>query len=834
MAKNFEHLIHKHTNVTTNGDPKLPTSSQIEYGELAVNYARGKETISLKNANNEIVAFSSDKQVLGKTLQIMGITPVNHTLADAGDSYYYDSLNDGEAGAWFISYSDGNMLITPSTANDESGRIKLSSDWQSRLGYSGMTWANVGDILLVYRQSSLICAYKILSINEAGETRIGLMSPNDKVQVNKISGIESALSGKLPYSTASTNIGNVGDGAYTNVTAGRTNWIDTTAGGGAVKLGNLQIAVDPSGRLYSRNSGVNNGIWNVTNQLVTIGGTNLDAVYTPSVVGYGVCQNGPTNNPLTVYSFTSSDLDGNGFRSILQVAIDRTDSSVYLRTTFFKPADNSFTKTNWIKVPDTSDYVSVQDFEDTEEAISFALNDLNSRILELDTLVNESNEDFEKIILDNELVTAAALNDLNARINNSSTGITEELETLRSDIDELDLGTASALTDLNTRIENVEGDIEEIDEIVSSALNDLDGRLETLEDDAPYAGSFTSGGPAKVTAGVPYGVVDSTSTSTAFTVQISEYANETEYRDGMFFLVYNNVIASATGWTIDVNGLGAKPVYTATDRSRSTTGFSLNKTFPFFYDSTLNSGDGGWVYGQLSDANTDTIGYQIRTNSKRLRVSDATVRYRIFFTSADGTKYVPSTTSTSTNSTTSRAVNQTPIDPFGEIVYYSSTTALSADGLPAATTLWEQYSLVLGYSFNRTNAALTLTSWTPVYIKCAPQSNGSAIIDDTTPYVQALPSTEDGKIYIFLGIAYDATHVEMLYYHPVYYYKNGAIRLWTNAADGLPTVTSSDNGKTLMVVNGVWTLVAPSTVYSGSGTPSNSQGNNGDIYVQTS
>ena len=50
---------------------------------------------------------------------------------------------------------------------------------------------------------------------------------------------------------------------------------------------------------------------------------------------------------------------------------------------------------------------------------------------------------------------------------------------------------------------------------------------------------------------------------------------------------------------------------------------------------------------------------------------------------------------------------------------------------------------------------------------------------------------------------------------------------------GLPTVTSADNGKVLMVVNGAWQLVSPVTLYSGSGTPANSQGNNGDLYVQS-
>ena len=50
--------------------------------------------------------------------------------------------------------------------------------------------------------------------------------------------------------------------------------------------------------------------------------------------------------------------------------------------------------------------------------------------------------------------------------------------------------------------------------------------------------------------------------------------------------------------------------------------------------------------------------------------------------------------------------------------------------------------------------------------------------------------------------------------------------------NGLPTVSSSDNGKVLQVVNGQWQLVTPLNLYSGTGTPDNSQGNNGDLYMQ--
>ena len=47
-------------------------------------------------------------------------------------------------------------------------------------------------------------------------------------------------------------------------------------------------------------------------------------------------------------------------------------------------------------------------------------------------------------------------------------------------------------------------------------------------------------------------------------------------------------------------------------------------------------------------------------------------------------------------------------------------------------------------------------------------------------------------------------------------------------------VAAADNGKILMIENGEWTLVMPNRIYSGTDTPDNSIGNNGDIYIQSS
>ena len=314
---------------------------------------------------------------------------------------------------------------------------------------------------------------------------------------------------------------------------------------------------------------------------------------------------------------------------------------------------------------------------------------------------------------------------------------------------------------------------------------------------AAYAASPSAGGPATVANAIHYGVVDSTSTSTKFTAQISGI---TEYYDGLTILLYNGKVTSASGYTININGLGAYGSYsnmalgntsTPTAPTRDTTIFNINYAMLFVFCTNIGGqGTTGWIGYRGYDANTNTIGYQIRTNSSSLPMTSVVYRYRLLFTSADRNHFVPANNSTSTNATSARTDCQDPIDPFGRIVYYGTTTSVAASSRPSASYLWQQYTLTFGYSF-QTSPNYELTSWKPIYLKCAPQSNGSAIIDATTPFVQDLPSTEDGKIYIFLGVAYSTTSMELTLEHPVYYYKDGAIRNWTNAVAGGSTVSAS-------------------------------------------
>lgn len=347
---------------------------------------------------------------------------------------------------------------------------------------------------------------------------------------------------------------------------------------------------------------------------------------------------------------------------------------------------------------------------------------------------------------------------------------------------------------------------------------------------ASYAGAPINNGNANVANAILYGTVDSTSTSTAYTATI---AGLTQLVDGTCIMLHNGVVTSAEGFTVNINGLGAKKCYNnLTNATQDTTIFNANYTMLFVYSTALDEGSGGWWIYRGYDANTNTIGYQVRTNSGNKTAADTGYRYRIWLTSADGSKWVPINKSTATNATNNRSLNTRAIDPFGPIVYRSTNDTCSADSGIGATGIWRQYTCNIGYSYMQSGFSLTYPD--SVYLKCTPNADGSATMESI---VQALPSTNDGKIYIYLGTAYSATSMELEIFHPVYWHDGTGIRQWTGAEyqatlvsgtniktvnstsllgsgnisiPALPSVSSSDDGKVLQVVSGSWAAATPS------------------------
>ena len=77
----------------------------------------------------------------------------------------------------------------------------------------------------------------------------------------------------------------------------------------------------------------------------------------------------------------------------------------------------------------------------------------------------------------------------------------------------------------------------------------------------------------------------------------------TEYYDGLVVL-YRIPIKGASTTTLNINGLGAKTCYVNSDSSKLTTHYPATGLVLMVYDTTLNSGAGGWKAHSYRDTNT--------------------------------------------------------------------------------------------------------------------------------------------------------------------------------------------------------------------------------------
>ena len=279
-------------------------------------------------------------------------------------------------------------------------------------------------------------------------------------------------------------------------------------------------------------------------------------------------------------------------------------------------------------------------------------------------------------------------------------------------------------------------------------------------------GESSGGGPLVL----PMGELDSTSTSTVMTATVPGI---TELTDGMACYIKNNVVTSASGWTLDVNDLGALPVYSSQTGNRATTSYTNGCTMMFIYNATRIEG-GCWdmYYGYYSDA----IGYQLRRGAGAYKAKSVVYRYMMLLAYSE-TEVVP-INNVSNDRTTTKTLTTDSFDPFGPILYYYSTTTVNAGESVSVSQAYDQYnSIDLRYSFNE---GQTLTQGRDVFIVCVPQSDGRAKLA-SSPIAQSLPSTDDGLLYILLGRATSTYQITLVIKHPIYYYKAGALRQWTNA-----------------------------------------------------
>ena len=285
-----------------------------------------------------------------------------------------------------------------------------------------------------------------------------------------------------------------------------------------------------------------------------------------------------------------------------------------------------------------------------------------------------------------------------------------------------------------------------------------------------YAGSASVGGAATLTEGIPFGVTDSTSTSTIFTATVPGI---TALTNGTVCYIMNNKVTSAANCTININDLGARPLYlTSASATRVTTQFAIGYTWMLVYNTTRLA-NGCWDLIYLYNTNTTYSVFTALTQGTGAGylANSVVYRYQLLF-QMDETQVTPLNNNSNSTGTAKTMLTNVEFDPFGEILYYNTTGTINANArVPGGNSLY-MANLDLRYSFN---CGSTLTAFAPFYLVVDLQSNGKVKLASTTPWSQTLPSTNDGHYYILLGRTYSAYQLSLSKEHPIYYYDGSKI-----------------------------------------------------------
>jgi hypothetical protein len=154
------------------------------------------------------------------------------------------------------------------------------------------------------------------------------------------------------------------------------------------------------------------------------------------------------------------------------------------------------------------------------------------------------------------------------------------------------------VTSVNGKVGDVVLDSTDVGAI-AAPLSATNGDVLTYNGSAWTAAAPGGGGSGP--AVIPKGALDGTSTATVMTATIPGI---TALSDGVCVWLTNGVATSAAGVTLNINSLGAKPIYASQSAATAiTTQFNVNYTALLIYNSTRVTG-GCWDYVYGYETNT--------------------------------------------------------------------------------------------------------------------------------------------------------------------------------------------------------------------------------------
>ena len=147
MTKNTNFVSHKKSKQKVGNKPQLPLAESLVEGEIAINFAEGVETLSIKNDSGDVVTFSSDNyysekklgsaftgansavtvtDVIGENEEIIAaaLTDLNERKLDAS------AYTPSEGGVW-VSGTGLNSVVQKGSSGTASGDYAVSEGFKT-------------------------------------------------------------------------------------------------------------------------------------------------------------------------------------------------------------------------------------------------------------------------------------------------------------------------------------------------------------------------------------------------------------------------------------------------------------------------------------------------------------------------------------------------------------------------------------------------------------------------------------------------------------------------------------------------------------------------------
>ena len=278
-----------------------------------------------------------------------------------------------------------------------------------------------------------------------------------------------------------------------------------------------------------------------------------------------------------------------------------------------------------------------------------------------------------------------------------------------------------------------------------------------------------------------YGTCDSAANNTEKAVICPEFTTNSLVDGVMIIVKFSNTNSAAVAsLQLNVNSTGAYDIKKVYSTNSSNAGLksltqvaeiSADSVIPFIFNGTY------WVVAGVDMNYTYTMNYSVDAGKYKAGTGDYAVsRYSLLMQKLDGTWEKITNTGVNYSVSTDKTVNTNGF-LLNQIVYYGTKTNFGNGALIDSNICYRKSASVdLRYSINCGNSP----SWNIgdyIYLVGALHSDGLFYLDTTTWWTNTLPSTNDGKLYIRLGLVLDTLYtISFLDNRPIFYHDGISIR----------------------------------------------------------